>query len=297
MSFRLSALWTRHTERPVRRSMSGQPFFRPVLEGFEDRVVPAAPALSAAQVGHAVAGAAPVIAPTFNLNALQLNVSGIQVLSDNTLGALVNIGNVTQIVPIDLSATPNPDDPNCPILNLELGPIHLDLLGLNVDTSQICLDVVAHENGGLLGDLLCGVSNLLNGGTSLTDILGGLTSINPSDLLGGLTNLLDSALGSLGTANVLGVGGTAPGVTDILNLAVGPLDLNLLGLEVSLDDCNGGPVTVDITAEAGSGKLLGNLLSSVAHLLDGPSGAVGNALNNQLDRIEGLIGGIVQNNA
>jgi hypothetical protein len=38
------------------------------------------------------------------------------------------------------------------------------------------------------------------------------------------------------------------------------LNLNLLGLQVDLDDCNGGPVVVDITAETGRGNLLGNLL-------------------------------------
>ena len=49
-------------------------------------------------------------------------------------------------------------------LNLALGPINLSLLGLNVDTSPICLDITAQQGGGLLGDLLCGVANLLNGG-------------------------------------------------------------------------------------------------------------------------------------
>ena len=51
---------------------------------------------------------------------------------------------------------------------------------------------------------------------------------------------------------------------DILNLVLGPLDLNLLGLEVHLQR-----VVLDIVAVAGAGNLLGNLLCAVAGLLDG----------------------------
>ena len=51
---------------------------------------------------------------------------------------------------------------------------------------------------------------------------------------------------------------------DILNLVLGPLDLNLLGLEIHLQR-----VVLDIVAVAGAGNLLGNLLCSVAGLLDG----------------------------
>jgi hypothetical protein len=61
----------------------------------------------------------------------------------------------------------------------------------------------------------------------------------------------------------------------ILNLVLGPLDLNLLGLVVHLDK-----VVLDITAEPGPGNLLGNLLCAVAGLLDGNTGL--NALLNQI---------------
>lgn len=50
---------------------------------------------------------------------------------------------------------------------------------------------------------------------------------------------------------------------DILNLVLGPLDLNLLGLEVHLNR-----VVLDIVARTGAGNLLGNLLCAVAGLLD-----------------------------
>ncbi len=54
----------------------------------------------------------------------------------------------------------------CQVLNLVLGPINLNLLGLVVRTNRINLRIDAlpstQPGGGLLGDLLCGITNLLN---------------------------------------------------------------------------------------------------------------------------------------
>ena len=52
----------------------------------------------------------------------------------------------------------------------------------------------------------------------------------------------------------------------IVHLVLGPLNLNLLGLKVHLNQ-----VVLDVTARSGPGNLLGNLLCSVANLLNGPS--------------------------
>ncbi|MGH3666025.1 MAG: ABC transporter substrate-binding protein [Egibacteraceae bacterium] len=63
---------------------------------------------------------------------------------------------------------------SCPILNLDLGPIFLDLLGLQVDLSAIELDITAVPGAGnLLGNLLCAVAGLLDP-PGLLDILTGL---------------------------------------------------------------------------------------------------------------------------
>jgi hypothetical protein len=67
----------------------------------------------------------------------------------------------------------------CDILFLDLGPLHLDLLGLEVDLSQITLDVNAIPGAGnLLGNLLCAVAGLLDGGGPLAGITNLLRSIN-----------------------------------------------------------------------------------------------------------------------
>lgn len=67
----------------------------------------------------------------------------------------------------------------CDILFLDLGPIFLDLWGLEVDLSQIVLDVNAVPGAGnLLGNLLCAVVGLLDAGGPLAGILNLLNRIN-----------------------------------------------------------------------------------------------------------------------
>jgi hypothetical protein len=73
---------------------------------------------------------------------------------------------------------------SCNVLHLVLGPLDLNLLGLVVHLDRVVLDITAVPAGGLLGQLLCSVANLLNGG------LGGL--------LGQLADLLNQILGQLG---------------------------------------------------------------------------------------------------
>ncbi|GAB3037319.1 hypothetical protein GCM10011376_31540 [Nocardioides flavus (ex Wang et al. 2016)] len=72
---------------------------------------------------------------------------------------------------------------------------------------------------------------------------------------------------------------------DVLNLVLGPLDLNLLGLEINLKR-----VVLDIIAVPGAGNLLGNLLCAVAGLLDGgPLAGLLGQLQTLLNQILGLL--------
>ena len=73
----------------------------------------------------------------------------------------------------------------CNILTLVLGPLHLDLLGLVVDLNRVVLTITAVAGAGnLLGNLLCAVAGLLDGGPL-------------AGLLGQLTNLLNQILAAL----------------------------------------------------------------------------------------------------
>ena len=219
-------------------------------------------------------------------NVLPITITGVSVVNG---GLVANglLGTTPFQAPITLTPQAGPTPGACPILNLALGPINLSLLGLNVDTSEICLDITAQRGGGLLGDLLCGIANLLNGGLNLGDILGQLSPQQLGTLTNGLTQLLNQVFTRLTSSQAV-VGASC----DILNLSLGPLDLNLLGLRVELDDCNNGPVTVDVTATPGAG-LLGDLLCGLSNLLNPAGGGNPNAILSTLTRIAGVIGGIV----
>ena len=67
---------------------------------------------------------------------------------------------------------------SCDILSLTLGPLHLDILGLVVDLNEVHLDITAVPGAGnLLGNLLCSVAGLLDGGGPLAAIVGLLNRI------------------------------------------------------------------------------------------------------------------------
>ncbi|PGF14877.1 hypothetical protein CP556_01230 [Natrinema sp. CBA1119] len=86
----------------------------------------------------------------------------------------------------------------------------------------------------------------------------------------------------------------------VVHLDLDGLFLDLLGLEVNLD-----PVTLDVSARPGENNLLGNLLSAVSGLLDGPGAMIDTAksllskpiefvkslLNKPVEKLTGLFGG------
>jgi hypothetical protein len=60
----------------------------------------------------------------------------------------------------------------CNILSLDLGPLTLDVLGLVVVLQPVVLDIVAVPGAGnLLGNLLCAVAGLLDGGGLIPGLL------------------------------------------------------------------------------------------------------------------------------
>jgi hypothetical protein len=102
-----------------------------------------------------------------------------------------------------------------------------------------------------------------------------------------LTNADGSSAGTTDSTVTLpvqlpGSGETAALITcNVLHLVLGPLNLNLLGLNVHLNT-----VVLDITAIPGAGNLLGNLLCALVGLLDGtgllPLGQIAALLNQIL---------------
>jgi hypothetical protein len=87
--------------------------------------------------------------------------------------------------------------------------------------------------------------------------------------VGTLTGTLTNAAGQTTTVlqTISAPVSAVTGTCSILHLDIGPIALDLLGLKVDLSR-----IILDITAETGAGKLLGNLLCAVAGLLDDPTG-------------------------
>ena len=198
-------------------------------------------------------------------NVVPIVITGVT-MSGGQLIAHGLVGTTAFETPITVTSSAAQEG-ECPILNLSLAPIHLSLLGLNVDTSAICLDITAIDGGGLLGDLLCAIANLLQRGQPLADVLSGLTAPQLDRLSAGLTQVLNQAV----FARLTSSDALQQATCTILNLALGPIDLNLLGLRVELDDCADGPVVLLITATEGGllGDLLGGLLCNLSDLLNG----------------------------
>jgi len=123
-------------------------------------------------------------------------VWAVGTLSGKLKGKHVKRGNVMMPVQ-DLTGDSNTAQTSqagsCTVLHLVLGPINLNLLGLKVTlggglqaNQPIVLDITAQRGGGLLGDLLCGLTDSLGGQ------LGQLTTQlqNLASALNGLVSLL-----------------------------------------------------------------------------------------------------------
>jgi len=290
----LSWLKTAARNSEPARAKATAPSFRPNLDTLEDRVVLSITPLVNLPIDVG------------NVTSVVNTVNGQQVTQ---LTAPITIaGQQAGNLVMDATTSPVAQQGDCPVLNLEIQPIHLNVLGLHVDTSNICLDLTAQHGQGVLGDVLCSLA----GGQTLAQIIDQLDDVasNLGTFLNGIQGVLDggplaSQIGVLDQAmTVTGVfnsglnGGTGhqdtQGSCNILNLSLGPIDLNLLGLNVSVDNCGGntqggqdGPVTVDITAvHTGQpqGGLLGDLLCGLA---DG--GLAGVNLNRLVGRLDSLI--------
>ena len=128
---------------------------------------------------RAVAGTgAGTFAGTFELQRFvtkdgQVMASGVVTgtVRDAT-GAVLGTVARTVLIPVAVGQT------TCEILHLDLGPLSLDLLGLQIDLSRIVLDITAEAGAGnLLGNLLCAVANLLNDPTGLTRLLNSILDL------------------------------------------------------------------------------------------------------------------------
>jgi hypothetical protein len=152
----------------------------------------------------------------------------------------------------------------CPVLELTLGPTHLNLLGLIVDLSTVHLTITADSQGGLLGRLFCsigGQQQVQQRAQRLTKAAH-RSGLSTKGIRMGVP-LYQTGSGSLSTGQTA----SPQTICSILDLTLGPLDLNLLGLMVHLDQ-----VHLTITADS-EGGILGQLLCGIGGGGGGSPGA------------------------
>lgn len=155
----------------------------------------------------------------------------------------------------------------CNVLTLHLAPVYLELLGLQVQTSTINLNLYAIR-GEVLGNLFCALSAAKVSFAKAAMILNSRLHRRPLQLM--------AASDTLPVRPAL----AQPTSCQVLKLVLGPLHLNLLGLVVDLyGQTTSSPVVVTIDSVPSQG-LLGQLLCGLAG---------GTGINNSLSGLQNLL--------
>lgn len=141
----------------------------------------------------------------------------------------------------------------CNVLELDLRMLHLEVLGLIIDLSRLHLTITADSEGGLLGAIFCSIAGtsrasaakLRRTATKMTRVAraNGFDRQGVSDFRVQVAPRVQQAPGEICT---------------VLDLILGPLDLNVLGLMIHLDR-----LRLTITADP-NGGILGGLLCALA---------------------------------
>ena len=130
-------------------------------------------ALSVPVVGKSSAGS---FTGTFDIQKFAVKDGAVQAIGtvSGTLTTATETVSVLKTVATGFTVVQS----SCDILRLDLGPISLDILGLQVDLSRIILDIDAQTGAGnLLGNLLCAVTGLLDQPSGLAKLLNQILDI------------------------------------------------------------------------------------------------------------------------
>jgi hypothetical protein len=137
---------------------------------------------------------------------------------------------------------------SCTVLHLNLEELNLALLGLNVHLEKVVLDVTGQPRGGVLGSLFCSLAH-----AKVKAARGAAAArLNHAIRRHGAVRPISFAVGLRATT-------AAAGECSVLDLILGPLNLNLLGLVVDLNK-----VHLTITANP-AGGVLGTLFCGLAN--------------------------------
>lgn len=135
------------------------------------------PTTSAVNIPVTGTGGGATFAGTFQLQKFATQ-QGQLVATGLLTGVLTTAAGATTSVLRTITLPVAVGTATCQILHLDLGPLNLDILGLQIDLSRIVLDITAQSGpGNLLGNLLCGVANLLNDPSGLARLLNSILDL------------------------------------------------------------------------------------------------------------------------
>jgi hypothetical protein len=199
-------------------------------------------------------GASSRLSLTAKITSFRATASGV--VARGTLTGQLNSGTSVshQSAPVSFAVAGASRGARCNVLTLRLAPLNLELLGVQVTTSDISLDVYA-LHGRVLGNLFCALARAkvtfpraARAASALNSHLHG----QPLRVFAASQSLPASAAQA------------QPQTCQVLKLVLGPLHLDLLGLVVDLyGKTHANPVVVTINAIPSQG-LLGQLLCGLA---------------------------------
>ncbi len=223
-----------------------------------------------AVAGLVVAGAV-AASPTVVTKAKPARLSvGVEVLKFTTAGRAVhanglvtakltdNSGHV-QTVKSQVALTASAGG-SCKVLHLYLQQLNLNLLGLNAHLAKVVLDITGNAHGGVLGSLFCKLTKAKIATAARAGDARALTAAvrrHPGHVL-----RFSAVINPMATT-------AANATCPVLDLIVGPLNLQLLGLVVNLNQ-----VHLTVTATQGGGAL-GNLFCQLANTTTIPTTTTG----------------------
>ena len=191
---------------------------------------------------------------TAKITSFRATASGV-VAAGTLTGRLQSGTSVSrQSAPVKFAVAAKQNGARCNVITLRLATLNLELLGVQVTTSAISLDVYA-LHGRVLGDLFCALAH-----AKVTFPKAAREASALNSRLRGRSLQLFTASESLPASAAQ----AQPQTCQVLKLVLGPLHLDLLGLDVDLyGKTKANPVVVTIDAIPSEG-LLGQLLCGLA---------------------------------
>lgn len=191
---------------------------------------------------------------TAKITRFRATTSGV--VADGTLTGRLRSGKhvARDSAPVKFAVAAKRNGARCNVITLRLAALNLELLGVQVTTSHISLDVYALK-GRVLGDLFCALARAKVSFPRTASVARAL-----NHRLHGRPLPVFATSQSVPTSAAQ----AQPQSCQVLNLVLGPLHLDLLGLVVDLyGKTHADPVVVTINALPSKG-LLGQLLCGLA---------------------------------